>query len=97
MIVSTLGRSDFIPSSALRSRRTPSNLNGLVTTATVSASISCATSAITSAAPVPVPPPIQAVMKTISAPSRAFRISALLSSADARPDAGSPPAPRPLA
>ena len=57
MIVSTHSRSASRPRSAWSSRLRPSNLNGLVTTATVSAPSSLARLAMTGAAPVPVPPP----------------------------------------
>ncbi len=53
--------------SATSLRRTPSKLNGLVTTPTVSAPRSLAISAMTGAAPDPVPPPMPAVMKIMSA------------------------------
>ena len=46
----------------------PSNLKGLVTTATVRAPSSLARLAMTGAAPVPVPPPRPVVTKTMSAP-----------------------------
>ena len=68
--VSTIPRSSWMPASAWRMRRGPSNWNGLVTQATVSAPSSLAIAATTGAAPVPVPPPIPAVMKTMSAPVR---------------------------
>ena len=53
--------------SATSLRRTPSKLNGLVMTPTVSAPRSLAISAMTGAAPDPVPPPMPAVMKIMSA------------------------------
>src|SRR3954463_13225232 len=57
MIVSTQSRSASRPRSACSCRLRPSNLNGLVTTATVSAPSSVARLAITGAAPGPGPPP----------------------------------------
>jgi hypothetical protein len=66
MSVSTLSLSASVAFSALRRRRAPSKLNGLVTTPMVSAPRSRATSAMTGAAPDPVPPPMPAVMKTMS-------------------------------
>src|SRR5258707_486510 len=74
----------------------PSNLNGLVTTATVSAPSSLARLAMTGAAPVPVPPPRPVVTKIMSAPSSDWMISSVSSSAAWRPIIGSAPAPRPL-
>ena len=74
----------------------PSNLNGLVTTATVRAPISLAIDAITGAAPVPVPPPIPAVINIISAPTSNSSIAALSLSAAFLPISGFAPAPRPF-
>src|SRR6185295_7385575 len=82
MIVSTHSRSASSPRSACSSRFLPSNLNGLVTTATVSAPSSLARLAMTGAAPVPVPPPRPVVTKIISAPSSACRILSVSSSAE---------------
>ena len=65
---STCFESSVIPDSALTMCLLPSNLNGLVTTATVRAPVSFAISAIIGAAPVPVPPPIPAVINTMSDP-----------------------------
>src|SRR5207249_3399938 len=93
--VSTFALSSRMPSSACFMRRLPSNVNGLVTTPTVSEPISLATRAITGAAPVPVPPPIPAVMKIMSAPPRCPRSRSTSSSAACLPTAGLPPAPRP--
>ena len=56
--VSTIPRSSWMPASAWRMRRGPSNWNGFVTQATVSAPSSLAIAATTGAAPVPVPPPM---------------------------------------
>jgi hypothetical protein len=78
--VSTCSRRRSMPSVAWRPRWAPSNVNGRVTTPTVSAPTSClAISAITGAAPVPVPPPSPAVTKTMSAPLSASLISSRLS------------------
>src|SRR2546428_42566 len=96
MMVSTQSRRDSSPRSAWRCRLLPSNLNGLVTTAIVSAPSSPARLAITGAAPVPVPPPSPVVTKTMSAPSSAWMIFSVSSSAACRPTLGSAPAPRPL-
>ena len=85
-----------IPSSAIFMRLPPSKGKGLVTTATVRMPSSLATSATTGVAPVPVPPPMPAVMKTMSAPSRASRIRSRSSSAAWRPTMGLAPAPSPL-
>ena len=93
---STCFDNSVIPDSALTMCLLPSNLNGRVTTATVSAPVSLAISAIIGAAPVPVPPPIPAVINTISEPWINFLISSLLSSAALRPLFGSQPAPKPL-
>ena len=93
---STRPSSSESPCSAAFSRRTPSKLKGLVTTATVSAPSSFAISATTGAAPVPVPPPIPAVIKTIWAPRRASAIRSRSCSAAARPASGFAPAPRPV-
>ena len=67
MSVSTFSLSSSVYCSATSLRRTPSKLNGLVTTPTVSAPRSLAISAMTGAAPEPVPPPMPAVMKIMSA------------------------------
>jgi len=53
----------------------PSNINGFVTIEIVSAPTSLAICATTGAAPVPVPPPSPAEINTMSAPSKAERIS----------------------
>ena len=66
--MSTLLRNLSIPASAFLARVFASNLNGFVTTPTVSEPCSLASSATTGAAPVPVPPPIPQVTNTISAP-----------------------------
>ena len=65
--VSTFGYNLLIPFIALVILCLPSNLNGFVTTATVSMPSSLASCAITGAAPVPVPPPIPQVINTMSA------------------------------
>ena len=96
MIVSTQSRSASRPRSAWICRFLPSNLNGLVTTAIVSAPSSLARLAITGAAPVPVPPPRPVVTKIMSAPSSAWMILSVSSSAAWRPTFGSAPAPSPL-
>ena len=96
MIVSTQSRSASRPRSAWICRFLPSNLNGLVTTATVSAPSSLARLAITGAAPVPVPPPSPVVTKIMSAPSSAWMIFSVSSRAACRPTFGSAPAPSPL-
>ena len=96
MIVSTQSRSASSPRSACSCRFLPSNLNGLVTTAIVSAPSSLARLAMTGAAPVPVPPPRPVVTKTMSAPSSAWMIFSVSSSAAWRPTFGSAPAPSPL-
>ena len=88
MIVSTCWRSLSMPPIAFLLRSIPSNLNGFVTTPTVSAPASLAHSATTGAAPVPVPPPMPAVMKTISAPCMASSMSSLFSSAAFSPISG---------
>ncbi len=93
---STYFLSSSIPSAALLALLLPSNVKGRVTTATVKAPSSFAIFATRGAAPVPVPPPIPAVMKTISAPLTASRISFSDSSAALRPYSGFPPAPSPL-
>ena len=93
--VSTIPRSSWMPASAWRMRRGPSNWNGLVTQATVSAPSSLAIAATTGAAPVPVPPPIPAVMKTMSAPVSVWWRSSRSSLAARRPTSGSEPAPSP--
>ena len=76
---STHSDNSRIPRSAISVRF--SNLNGRVTTATVSMSISFAAWATIGAAPVPVPPPIPAVMNTISAPMSTSEIRSRSSSA----------------
>ena len=96
MIVSTQSRSASRPRSACSCRFLPSNLNGLVTTATVSAPSSLARLAMTGAAPVPVPPPRPVVTKIMSAPSSAWMIFSVSSSAADRPTFGSAPAPSPF-
>ena len=71
------------PASATRILPGPSNMKGLVTTATVKIFKSFAAFAITGAAPVPVPPPMPAVTKTILAPCNILIISFIDSSAAA--------------
>ena len=93
--VSTCCWSSAMPASAERPRREPSNANGLVTTPTVRMPLSRAALAMTGAAPVPVPPPMPAAMKHMCAPSSAWLISSIVSSAAARPISGREPAPRP--
>ena len=95
IIVSTCSFSSSNPFSAISRRCTPSNANGLVTTATVSTPASLAIFAKTGAAPVPVPPPNPQVMNTISAPRRTSANSSLFSSAAPRPTSGFIPAPKP--
>jgi len=92
---STFCDSASMPACATFKRR-PSNMKGLVTTATVRMPSSFATSATTGAAPVPVPPPIPAVINSMSAPSIASAIFSRSSSADSRPISGFAPAPKPL-
>ena len=77
-------------------RRTPSNPNGVVTTAMVSAPFCRAISAITGAAPEPVPPPRPVVMTTKSDPVNARPIWSVASRAATSPAPASPPVPRPL-
>ena len=84
-----------MPASAWSKRLRPSNVKGLVTTATVRMPRSFASEATTGAAPVPVPPPSPAVMKTMSAPWRSRVISSGSSWAASRPTSGFEPAPRP--
>ena len=97
MSVSTTSRRRAMPSSACCIRLEPSNVNGLVTTPTVSAPISfLAISAMTGAAPVPVPPPSPAVTKTMSAPLSASLMSSRDSAAAEKPTSGFAPAPRPF-
>ena len=91
---STCSTNSARPFSAIFERR--SNLNGLLTTATVRMPSSLATSATTGAAPVPVPPPMPAVIKTISAPLRSSARRSRSSIAAARPISGFAPAPNPL-
>ena len=74
---------------------TPSQRNGVSTTATVSAPNSRAQLATMGAAPVPVPPPMPPVMKTMSAPWSWARISSRLSSAATAARSALPPAPSP--
>ena len=95
MIASTFLFSFSMPMSAFFLRLGPSKAKGRVTTATVNALTSRAHSATTGAAPVPVPPPMPAVMKTISDPRRASRISLRLSGAARSPISGRAPAPSP--
>ena len=76
-------------------RFSPSNSNGLVTTATVSTLSSFATCANIGAAPVPVRPPIPAVINTISAPLISSLILSLSSRAASLPFSGKEPAPKP--
>ena len=80
----TLSSNARMPSMAIRARCLPSNVNGLVTTATVKIPLSIHTSATIGAAPVPVPPPIPAVINTICASPIAAAISSRLSSAACR-------------
>ena len=96
IIVSTHSASSASPASACAARFRPSNLKGLVTTATVSAPIWLARLAMTGAAPVPVPPPSPVVTNTMSAPDSASRIRSVSSSAAERPTLGSAPAPSPF-
>ncbi len=84
-----------MPSHAFFIRRLPSNVNGLVTTPTVSAPWSRAICEMIGAAPVPVPPPMPAVTNTMSAPSSISAIRLASSSAALRPTSGCAPAPRP--
>ncbi len=93
---STCSASSEIPSIATCIRLEPSNAKGLVTTATVRMPRSRAIWATIGAAPVPVPPPMPAVMKTMSAPSRASWMRSLSSNAASLPTLGSAPAPSPL-
>ncbi len=93
--VSTSSRRFSMPLSAWTARRRPSNVNGRVTTPTVSAPSERAIRATTGAPPVPVPPPSPAVTKTMSAPRRTSSISSAWSSAAFLPTSGSAPAPRP--
>ena len=86
-----------MPFAALFQRFLPSNVKGLVTTATVSAPQSMEAFAITGAAPVPVPPPIPAVMNTMSASWMWEMISSIVSSAAFCPSSGLAPAPLPPA
>ena len=94
--VSTLSLSFSIPESAFVILVFASNLNGFVTTPTVSAPFDFAMLAITGAAPVPVPPPIPHVTNTISAPSIAAVNSSIFSCAAFSPISGCAPAPRPF-
>ena len=89
--------SSWMPSTALARKSSPSCLNGMVTTPTVSMPFSLAILAMTGDAPVPVPPPIPAVMKSIWVPVSITlaRISSWDSSAALRPLMGLVPAPRP--
>ena len=84
------------PSLAISPLRFPSVEKGTVTTPTTKHFNSFAISATMGAAPVPVPPPMPAVIKTMSAPLRAFIILSLSSTAALDPTSGSPPAPIPL-
>ena len=93
--VSTWDLSRWMPSSAARALRMPSNEKGRVTTPTVSAPVSLAISAITGAAPVPVPPPMPAATNIMSESRTASYSSSLLSSADLIPRSGLPPTPLP--
>ena len=93
--VSTCFFSSATPASAVRNRRVPSNMKGLVTTPTVKIPNSRAIRAITEHAPVPVPPPMPAAMKTICEPEICARISSTASSAAASPISGFDPAPSP--
>ena len=88
--------SSRIPRSALAALLAPSNVKGLVTTATVRMPRSLAIWATTGAAPVPVPPPMPAVMKSMSVLAIASAISSLDSSAAFSPTLGSAPQPKPL-
>src|SRR2546426_5433728 len=95
MSVSTTARSASRPASAWSMRFLPSNVNGLVTTATVRMPRSRASDATMGAEPVPVPPPSPAVMKPMSAPSSRRVMASGSSSAALRPTSGLLPAPRP--
>ena len=95
MIESTKFVNCSMPALADLLRLPPSNLNGVVTTATVKTSISFAIRAMTGAAPVPVPPPMPAVMNTISEFSSKVRIASSSLSAASRPTSGLAPAPKP--
>ena len=96
MLVSTTLERFSKPASATLILPGPSNIKGLVTTATVKIFKSFAAFAITGAAPVPVPPPIPAVTKTIFAPCNKLIISFIDSSAAACPISAFAPAPKPL-
>ena len=96
MLVSTTFDKFSNPASATLILPGPSNIKGLVTTATVRMFKSFAAFAITGAAPVPVPPPIPAVTKTIFAPCNKLIISFIDSSAAAWPISALAPAPNPL-
>ncbi len=96
MSASTHLRSLAIPSSAYRILLAPSNIKGLVTTATVRMPISFAVWAIIGMAPVPVPPPMPAVRYTMSEPLRYSLISASDSFAACSPIWGRAPAPNPF-
>ena len=93
---STCGTSSSMPASAIFMRLEPSQVNGLVTTATVRMPSERATSAITGPAPVPVPPPMPAVMKTICEPAMASSRRSRSASATLRASSGLAPAPSPL-
>mmetsp|Transcript_44920 Transcript_44920/g.95562 ORF Transcript_44920/g.95562 Transcript_44920/m.95562 type:complete len:307 (-) Transcript_44920:95-1015(-) len=97
MRMSTCCWSSSIASSAWVMRRRPSKRKGLVTMPTVRHPACFASSATTGAAPEPVPPPMPAVTKIMSTPCTSSSISAAASIAEARPTAGTPPAPRPRA
>ncbi|OQC43134.1 MAG: hypothetical protein BWX61_01314 [Bacteroidetes bacterium ADurb.Bin035] len=78
-------------------RTFPSNINGVVTIATVRIFKSLAILATTGAAPVPVPPPIPAVMNSILVLFfRILLISSELSSAAFLATSGLEPAPNPV-
>ena len=77
-------------------RLEPSQVNGLVTTATVRMPSERATSAITGAAPVPVPPPMPAVMNTMCEPAMVSSSRSRSAIATLRASSGLAPAPSPL-
>ncbi len=95
IMVSTLSASSAKARSAIFFRCPPSNMNGLVTTATVKAPNSRAISATIGEAPEPVPPPKPTVIKTMLQPFKTSLISFCDSSAAAFPSSGFIPAPKP--
>ena len=84
-----------IPASADFSFLQPSKEKGFVTTAMDKMFISLHKRAITGVAPVPVPPPMPAVRIAMLHPLRIDLIASSLSSAEAQPISGLPPAPKP--